>query len=627
MGNWQDHWLDYYEILGVEFGADLDTIKKKYHELARIYHPDTYKGEDGDKKIKKINEACAVLSDEEERKLYDEAYLNRLNNKYSTNNEETTAENPKYTEEEIKNAYTEEEIRYAKSMALKKIIGEELEKAKIVINAKNELLYEARQGLLDKLKYFKTLKEFMNSANEYLRSLNELQHEAYKYDLLEEQTSILEIKNYLEELLNEMPTNLMDAKIFVKKEFIKEQLEEEIQNESIVVKEALNDVMNFYKGVFKKEISKIEFNQYKEIMLLNLENAVTKLENLLILSKEERKKEILELIGTCNGYLKTAPKKYEDALVLGERLLEQDRIKEFLLSYQETERKLDKIMNIIKKYPLNKKVKVLYEYAKNIINQSDPRQYINNIKTTNNDYDTLYQNELLDEALTISDEATKLFEKTIETSKKEKEIYDNRREKEYNEQLIHYLSDSAFNNMDEIEALKLLDKVTKLLAQDKMINELIYDHEPSNLKKQISEKYIELNRMEEQFDSVYFQINKIINDFNHYNDINPQDKMYLQELESMITKLKVPSLFQSLMLSLSNSSLFVGTLVLTVIFAALENYLWKITVSIALVSQVASIIYNAVEFKNDEQIQTLEAEYNARKDYYDLKEKKYVFSK
>jgi molecular chaperone DnaJ len=58
-----------YEILGVNKDADIETIKKKYRELAKKYHPDknTHNKEENEKKFKEIAEAYEVLSDEEKR--------------------------------------------------------------------------------------------------------------------------------------------------------------------------------------------------------------------------------------------------------------------------------------------------------------------------------------------------------------------------------------------------------------------------------------------------------------------------------------------------------------------------------------------------------------------------------
>jgi len=63
---------DYYVVLGVEKTASKDEIKKAYRKLALKYHPDKHAGDPAmEEKFKKINEAYAVLGDEEKRKQYD----------------------------------------------------------------------------------------------------------------------------------------------------------------------------------------------------------------------------------------------------------------------------------------------------------------------------------------------------------------------------------------------------------------------------------------------------------------------------------------------------------------------------------------------------------------------------
>ena len=64
---------DYYEVLGVEKGADDASIKKAYRALAKKYHPDMNPGDaEAEKKFKEASEAYAVLSDPDKRKQYDQ---------------------------------------------------------------------------------------------------------------------------------------------------------------------------------------------------------------------------------------------------------------------------------------------------------------------------------------------------------------------------------------------------------------------------------------------------------------------------------------------------------------------------------------------------------------------------
>ena len=70
---------DYYEVLGVSKNATEHEIKSAFRRLAMKYHPDHNKAPDAEEKFKEINEAYAILSDQQKRATYDQFGHDGLN--------------------------------------------------------------------------------------------------------------------------------------------------------------------------------------------------------------------------------------------------------------------------------------------------------------------------------------------------------------------------------------------------------------------------------------------------------------------------------------------------------------------------------------------------------------------
>ena len=60
-----------YDTLGVSKNSSKEDIKKAYKKLAKKYHPDISKEDNAEEKLKRINAAYTVLSDDTKKKQYD----------------------------------------------------------------------------------------------------------------------------------------------------------------------------------------------------------------------------------------------------------------------------------------------------------------------------------------------------------------------------------------------------------------------------------------------------------------------------------------------------------------------------------------------------------------------------
>ena len=104
---------NYYEILEVNKKASKEVIEKAYKVLVKKYHPDLYTGQKknyAEEKLKEINEAYSVLTDEFMKEQYDaelekqeQAELYKKYNQKQTNNIKTNMNNTASNRKENKN--------------------------------------------------------------------------------------------------------------------------------------------------------------------------------------------------------------------------------------------------------------------------------------------------------------------------------------------------------------------------------------------------------------------------------------------------------------------------------------------------------------------------------------------
>jgi len=84
--NWEIHWEDYYEILGVSPQSTPDEIKKAWIDKSWILSTDRMKGapetakKKAEEELKKVNNSYDILKDTEKRKQYHDAYLQKTGN-------------------------------------------------------------------------------------------------------------------------------------------------------------------------------------------------------------------------------------------------------------------------------------------------------------------------------------------------------------------------------------------------------------------------------------------------------------------------------------------------------------------------------------------------------------------
>lgn len=465
MSNWENHWVDYYKILEVSRNANFNQIKKKYRKLMRKYHPDNYRGEDIAKMAQLINEAYGVLSNPEKRKAYDLEYNRRL----ASDTSNTTSQS---MEEDMKH-YTEEEQKFAKAVALKSIVEKELEKATIVIDAKNEIIYSAYDVGVDKFAYYKNVKEFVTMANEYDKELYDLCDLCYKYELFSEIEAINEVIVFLEENIKDIPLSPREAIRFMEEESRKEKLLSMCKKKTEEVEEAIQDIETLFQNVHLRQISHIQYNQFSEKVLINAQEVIsTGKQLILLLTKNHLENTDLEtILGKLGALVKTWPEDYEAASKVGKYILTKTNLTVILSQYEEYTKKMQKIIGVIKRHPTNHHVKLLYNHAKKLSKE-----------ITKKLQEALQQNQveqsiqdIVDKAYLLSEEAKQIYTDANEQSKKADIIYSTREKYTYTNKEIEALLKEATSQFDKGKSLELLKEAGYYLHTLEEINILHND--------------------------------------------------------------------------------------------------------------------------------------------------------
>lgn len=474
-------WVDYYEALELEFGCTDEEIKKNYRNLMKKYHPDSQFADEV--KAREVNNAYEVLGDPDKRAEYDSTYLQYKNGEF----QEETQEVPKYTHEEMHETFTEEEIRFAKRVAMQQTIAETLDNAKIIIDAKNELLFAAFNDAYDKETYKTEYQQFITITDDFINNLQELAFEASEFGLDSEIEAINQVINFLTEMMEEIPKSLKDAKRKVKVELIKEQLEGEAEDALNNAEAVRNEFVSLYAKVYHDNLSKDEFKTYYSILRVGLTDALSQLVEIYDLLKkaklDDKHKEVGILIGKINKDLELYTGKYKVAKELGKRLCLKEQIEASMLSFTEYKAKMLGIMMGIIDNPTLDNAKLRVTEGR-VLTDSFHSTFN---KINKKDYDDSLFSE---SAKDLYRDALNIYKKRCHLHEKMTKVFDQTKKVDINDEKIEVLTEDVETAEEEIEAIKLLHDVYILLGQHEEYKELTGDE----VKKQINKVNDCINR-------------------------------------------------------------------------------------------------------------------------------------
>lgn len=148
--------VNYYEVLEVSQNASKEVIDRAYKVLAKKYHPDLQQPnqrKSAEEKLKKINEAYEILSDELKRKQYDEKLSREINIQNTKILDETKEDYDKvYKERESLKKQLQYERQHKNTINTTNVTNEEIVR-KIMrnLNSKQRVVYDKQKSIKDKV--------------------------------------------------------------------------------------------------------------------------------------------------------------------------------------------------------------------------------------------------------------------------------------------------------------------------------------------------------------------------------------------------------------------------------------------------------------------------------------------
>lgn len=498
--SWQTNWKDYYAILGVDRNSTAEQIKKKYRKLAAKYHPDLHADSDKAKMeelMKDVNEAYSILGEKAKKEEYDRAYDNKT---YRNSEEESVT-----YEEAVKN-YTAEEKRYAKSIALKELIKEELEKIDQIIDAKNEILFSVMNTSIDNKSYYNSVKELYSISYEYIKNLEDLLKEAIKYELNEE-TEVLKNKIlFLEEELRKVPKSKSKAKAVATEIKYNEELKKEMDDLISKSGEMIKEFDNIPIYCKDRMLNPMNYNEVIESLLTEAKDIISKLRKIKELyqikeySGSEEIKTIASTLAKLKARINSLPEDYDEALIKGQNIELEEEIKDFQNRAKAEISHFDRFINSLNLNPEDPNYAELYEqYSKQVESLIEEGRILLS-KTNKTSY---AESSNITAVLNIGEEAVKIFEQAETVHNQANNIYNTAERYYLTEGSIKKILSSSLGLFDKEKALELFVEASKLLEKLQCIKE--HTHDFRSLNREINDILLSLDNYKKRLQSEFNQ--------------------------------------------------------------------------------------------------------------------------